>query len=480
LNNNYQTKMVPYQHQTEALIKMRGKLAFALLMAMRTGKTKVLLDDFGHLELAGEVKDLLVIAPAGVYRTWMKAMEDHLSDDLRTRIAVHVWSSAANGIKINQERESFLQKTSPRMLLMNVEALSAVVRAKDFCINFLRNPEHSMIAIDESTIIKTPGARRTKFINRTLAALAAYRRILSGLPTPRSPLDLYCQFQFLNPSILGYNSFYSFRARYAIMRNMIYGGRSVPIVVGYRDVEDLKRRIEPHSFRVEFRPKIPSTYTIREVALTEEQRKIYNEIKQFATTQLADGSHVTATIVIAQILRLHQALCGYTADEDGRHHEIPEQRTDELLELLEDYAGKAIIWCSYDYSINKVVEAIRKVYGQNSVARFWGGNVATREAEEQEFFNNPDCRFMVATPSAGGRGRTWSNADLVVYYSSTNNLEHRDQSEQRAQGLEKTRQVDYIDLIAPGTVETKILQALRAKINMAATINGDNYKEWLI
>jgi SNF2 family DNA or RNA helicase len=476
----YQTKVVPYQHQTEALIRMRDRHAFALLMAMRTGKSKVLLDDFGYLEWAGKVNDLLVIAPAGVYRTWLKQIEDHVSDDLRSRFTVHIWSSSANGVKVTKEREEFLGANGPRALLMNVEALSAVARAKDFCLKFLCDPERAMIAVDESTIIKTPNARRTKFINRTLAKLANYRRILSGLPTPRSPLDLYCQFEFLNPSILGFNSYYAFRARYAIMRDMMYGGRRVPIVVGYQNTEDLKRRIEPHSFRVEFRPKIPSTYTIREVSVTEEQKRIYNEIKTFATAKLEDGSHVTATIVIAQILRLHQVLCGYTMDETGRHHDIPERRTEELLELLEDYAGKAIIWCSYNYSINKVVDALRKEYGPASVARFWGGNVATREAEEKEFFDNPECRFMVATPAAGGRGRTWSNADLVLYYSSTDNLEHRDQSEQRAQGINKERQVDYIDLIVPGTVETKILKALRAKINMSSVINGDNYKEWLI
>jgi SNF2-related domain len=477
---NYQTKVEPYKHQSEALARMQGMQAFALLMAMRTGKTKVLLDDFGRLEYNKKVNDLLVIAPAGVYRTWVQAMTDHLSDDLRERIAIHVWSSAATGIKAEKERELFLLKRTPRVLLMNVEALSAVARAKNFCLQFLHEPKRAMIAVDESTIIKTPGARRTKFVNRVLASRGAYRRILSGLATPRSPLDLYCQFEFLDPSILGFHSFYTFRARYAILKNMLFGGRSVPIVVGYRDTEDLKRRIDPYSYRVEFRPQIPSTYTIREVTLTDEQKRIYADIKKFATTKLADGSHVTATIVIAQILRLHQVLCGYTRDETNVQHEIPERRTDELLTLLEDYNGKAIVWCSYDYSINKVCKALHKEYGPQAVARFWGGNVNTREAEEQEFFNNPTCRFMVATPSAGGRGRTWSNADLVIYYSSTDNLEHRDQSEQRAQGLDKMRQVDYIDLIAPGTVETKILQALRKKINMASVINGDNYKDWLI
>lgn len=479
---SYQTKRVPYEHQSEALKRLENREAFALLMAMRTGKTKVLLDDFGRLELDNKVKDLLVIAPAGVYRTWVTAIKDHVSDDLQKRLVLHVWKSSSKGIKEMRIRKAFLEVRAPRVLLMNVEALSVMkTNAREFCEQFLRAKDVAMIAVDESTIIKNHGNKRTKYINGVLQFKARYRRILSGLATPRDPLDLFSQFQFLDWKITGHQSFYSFRGRYAITQQKQFGGRrAVTIVVGFRDIDQLQKKIAPHSFRVEFRPKIPSTYTIREVALTEEQQRMYNEIKSYATTQIETGEHVTATIVIAQIMRLHQVLCGHVGDEQGGLHSVPEKRTEELMSLLEEYSGKAIIWCSYDHSVNKVVSALRAEYGERSVARFWGGNTATREAEEQEFFNNPECRFMVATPSAGGRGRTWSNADLVVYYSSTNNLEHRDQSEQRAQGLEKQRQVDYVDLIAPGTVEGKILQALRKKINMASAINGDNYKEWLI
>jgi SNF2 family DNA or RNA helicase len=139
-----------------------------------------------------------------------------------------------------------------------------------------------------------------------------------------------------------------------------------------------------------------------------------------------------------------------------------------------------VIWVSYNADVEKLTALLRKEYGTNSVARFWGGNNNTREEEEAQFKNKPECRFMIATPGAGGRGRTWDIADLVIYYSSTNNLEHRDQSEQRVQGVDKKRQVDYIDLITPGTIETKILNALRRKIDMATLINGDNWREWVV
>jgi SNF2 family DNA or RNA helicase len=87
---------------------------------------------------------------------------------------------------------------------------------------------------------------------------------------------------------------------------------------------------------------------------------------------------------------------------------------------------------------------------------------------------------MVATPGAGGRGRTWPQAELLVYYSNTDNLEHRDQSEERASGIGKVNKVTVVDLITRGTVEEKIVLNLRNKINMSAIITGDNYREWII
>jgi SNF2 domain-containing protein len=503
----YEPKLAPRDYQTDALAKMSGRVGFALLMAMRTGKTKTLLDDFGRLELAGEVSDLLVVAPKGVYRTWESEIEKHLSFDLLSRLRVARWQS---GKTVPPE---FLDDNStPRIFLVNVEAISAGVRARAAIDRFLLDgPNRAMVAIDESTIIKNQKAKRTKYAINSLRPRSKVRRILSGLPTPRSPLDIYHQFAFLDPvaalgipGLLGYGHWWEFRQRHAILRRFIIAGRAIDLIVGYRDVEEIQRRIEPHSYRVEFRPNIPSTYSIREVALTEEQTRIYRELKEFATARLTEeGENVTATMVMTQILRMHQVLCGHVPNEEGEVREIAENKTDELLELLADYKGKAVIWASYDNDIWKIAEALAKEYDESLilgydeegspkrsgkpplfpnryVARFWGGNDSTREEEERRFKTDPDCRFMVATPAAGGWGRTWDIADLVVYYSSTNNLEHREQSEQRVQGVGKEKQVDYVDLIAPGTIEKKILDALRKKMDLAATITGDEWREWIV
>jgi len=475
----YKSKREPRAKQAEALAKMKGRDAFALLMAMRTGKTKVLTDDWGRTIQENGSSNLLLIAPGGVYRTWPPEMQKDLPIDAE----FFLWESGKKTKAKELEKAFFMkERNKPRVLIINIEALSSIKEARELCLEFARQAPCSIV-IDESVIIKNPSAKRTKFINRELGPLAMRRRILSGLPTPRSPLDLYSQFEFLDWRILGFKSYYAFRARYAVMRSVDFGGRQVQIVVGYRNIDDLWEKIEPYSFRCRLEDCYdlpPSQYMIREVKMTEDQARLYKEMKAFATAQLSNESHISATIVIAQMLRLHQILCGHVMDEEGKVHEISENRTAELIELLDDYDGKAIIWCAYDHDVRKVSEKLKQHFGEGSVARFWGGNVATREDEERRFKNDPDCRFQVATASAGGRGRTWDCADLVIYYSSTNNLDHRSQSEERPKGVGKTKSIAYIDLMVPDTVETKIIQALREKINMAAMITGDNYQEWLI
>lgn len=482
----YQPAKPLWPAQAEALKLMRGREHFALFMAMRTGKSATVLADFGQLEREGKVGDLCVVAPAGVYKTWISAIGEHASFDLCRRMQIHVWKS---GSKAEKKARDFLNHHGARCLLMNVEALQINDSPARRVLEEFVGQRYCYLAVDESTIIKNWKAKRTKYFVNVVRPLAKYRRILSGLATPRSPLDIYTQMAFLDPKIFRFKNYRSFENHYAIKRRQQFGGRTFEIIVGYREGtnEEIASIIKPHSYRVQFRPKVPPTWSIREVEMTPEQKKAYVEIKQFATTQISATAHVTAPAVVAQIMRMHQVLCGHVMDEEGGEHLIPENKTQALLEELEDYDGKAIIWFTYVQDLERCRFKLEEEYSAGGyvkrngcTAAFYGGNESTREAEEQRFKTDPVCRFMLATAGAGGRGRTWSVADRVIYFSSSNDLEHREQSEQRSMGVEKDRGVDNVDLIVPGTVEEKILHALRAKINMAGTINGDTWKEWLV
>jgi len=467
---------------------MKDKNVFALLMAMRTGKTKCIIDDWGRMVLKNKVSDILVIGPMGALPPWVENLRDDLPDVIYQRTRVFSWSSGKSSQRsFVTACRTFMepQEGVPRVLLVNVEAISHVEDARTLCRTFLEQ-RRVMIVIDESVCIKNPKSICSKYIVDVLAPLSMYRRIMSGLVAPRSPLDLYQQFKFLDWRILGIESYWVFKKRYAILKK-IYpfskGNRGVEIVVGYRNVEELHRKIEKYSCRVRLEDVYdmpPSDYSFRDVELTDEQRKIYYAIKKDATAKLNEQAYVTANQVIVQLLRMHQVLCGHVMDENGSLHDIPEKRTSSLLDLLRDYDGKAVIWCSYVVDVNKVSAAISKEFGSESVAKFYGENAATREKEEVQFKTDPNCRFMIGTPDAGGKGRTWDVADLVIYYSSRNNLDHRAQSEERVKNVGKTRPIAYVDLRVPGTVDDKIIEALRKKIDMSAVIDGGNWNDWLI
>lgn len=497
----YVPALRPRAHQDEA---RRRRLArpsrpssgdvFAYLMDMGTGKSKVILDEFGERVYAKDkVQDLLIVAPAGCYSNWTvdrgpddpSEFRKQLPPEFYERLVWTTWSSGM-GAEGKRRMEAMLRCTDrPRALVMNVEALSSVKRAREAASAFLSSGR-AMFAIDESPRIKNHRAQRTKTILE-LGQDALARRIMTGLVTPRSPMDLYSQFEFLDWRILGFRSYFGYRARYAITRQMKVGGRDHPrnvrLIVGYKNVEELQDKIGPYSYRVLSEDCLdlpPQQYAMRDVELTDTQRRMYNEMREFATAKLDSEDYVTATMVLTQRLRLDQLLCGFVIDEEGKLHEVPEKRTDEMLELLGDYEGKAIIWTTHDYCVRKISRRLREEFGERSVAQFWGGNRSTRGEDERRFKSDPECRWMVATQSAGGVGNNWTVANLAVYFNNSDDLEHRMQSEKRPHRDGQTRPVLYADLVARGTIDERKIKNLRKKIDLAALISGEDYREWLI
>lgn len=475
----YTHKIPPYKHQSDALETSWNKDQFALLMEMGTGKTKVAIDTICRLYLDGKIKGALIIAPKGVYMNWVnKELPQHLSPDVE-KVLVVPWS----GAKTRKQREELdkIRKPGDRLniFVMNVEALSSGHDAINLAWDFLEAMECIMV-VDESTTIKNHSAKRTKAV-LNLGRRAKYRRIMTGMPVTRSPLDIYSQFEFLRPGLLGFSSFYTFRSRYAIVDIKHFGPRSVKVVTGYQNETDLQSRILPHSFRVlkdDCLDLPPKVYSSRIVELTSEQKRIYQSILENATAELETKDHVTATEVIVQLLRLHQVICGHVVDESGVTHDLPENRTKALCEIIEESEGSMIIWCSYRHDIKKVIKAIEPYGG---AVEYHGGVDEEGRAMAIRKFQDGEARFFVATQHTGGYGLTLTTARNVVYYSNTHNLELRAQSEDRAHRIgQKASSVLYTDLLCEGTVDEKIIQSLRNKIDLATAVTGDKYKEWLI
>ena len=130
--------------------------------------------------------------------------------------------------------------------------------------------------------------------------------------------------------------------------------------------------------------------------------------------------------------------------------------------------------------VNQIIKAIIEKYGPESVVDYYG---LTPQDERQDnirkFQSDPDCRFIVGTPSTGGYGITLTAANTVIYYSNGYDLEKRLQSEDRAHRIGQKKNVTYIDIIAEKTVDEKIVKALRDKINIASEVMGEELKAWI-
>ena len=474
----YKFKTKPYKHQLTALEKSWNKETYAYFMEMGTGKTKVLIDNAAMLYDKGKVDGVLIIAPKGVVKTWYEQeIPTHLPDHIE-KVSV-LWQ--ANITKTQQEKldELFEPESVLHILVMNVEAFSTT-KGTEFAHKFI-SCHNTLMVIDESTTIKNPSAKRTKNILK-LSIETKYRRIMTGSPVTKNPLDLYSQCYFLDPFHLEHESYYSFRMRYAIMNTLHVRGRSIQVVNGFKNLGELSERLKPFSYRVlkEDCLDLPEkNWTKRQITLTPDQRKLYIQMKQTALAHL--NGKVTSTVtVLTQLMRLHQITCGHFTADDGTTQPIDNNRLNELMNVISEMEGKAIIWAHYQYDITSIIREIVKVHGPGSVVDYYG---LTPQEERQDnirkFQGDPRCRFLVGTPSTGGYGITLTAANTVIYYSNGYDLEKRLQSEDRAHRIGQKKNVTYVDINAEDTVDEKIVKSLRKKVNIASEVLGEDLKSWI-
>ena len=475
---NYKFKTKPYAHQLTALEKSWNKENFAYFMEMGTGKTKVLIDNLAMLYDKGKVDGALIIAPKGVVKTWYEQeLPTHLPNHIDNTTVL--WQS--NITKSQQEKLNSILENEMllHVLVMNVEALSTE-KGVNFARKFI-NSHKTLMAIDESTTIKTPTARRTKNII-LLGKQAKYKRIMTGSPITKNPLDLYTQCEFLDPWLLDFTSYYAFRNRYAEMKTMHLRGRSIQVVSEFKNLGELSETVKNFSYRVLKEDCLdlpPKNFIKRYITLTPAQKKIYEQMKKAAMAVL-NGKVTTTMTVLTQLMRLHQITCGHFTADDGSVQEVESNRLNELMSILEETEGKAIIWANYQRDVAQIIEHIEKKYGKESIVDYYGLTPQEdRQDNIRKFQNDSNCRFLIGTPQTGGYGITLTQANTVIYYSNGYDLEKRLQSEDRAHRIGQKKTVTYVDLICEDTVDEKIVKALRDKINIASEVMGEELKDWI-
>ena len=478
----------PFKHQIDAVSACHNTDMdkFAYLMEMGTGKTLTALVDLVLLNQRDMVDYAVVLAPKSVYRNWMKEINTFLSGEFDYKVNTWDPSLVDPYTKEYLGTDAFFLKALKHKLhifLMNIEALSTPKGTK-YLTHLLgrRIPDKMMMIVDESTTIKTHTAKRTKTLLK-MSEKIGYKRILTGTPITKSPLDIFSQFAFLDKNILGKN-YYAFRARYAkIISRPTSGGRHFPLITGYQRLDELEKKIYTHAFRVKKEECVdlpPKIYQKRFIAMSEKQLVAYESLRRNAMFIFNDET-TTSVNRLSQIVKLHQVCCGFTINDQGETHALPTKRYEELFNLLDEVSGKVIIWATYRHNIQTITAKLKEKHGDTSTAAFYGDTENQVRMDLVKNFQDEghDLTYLVANPKTGGYGITLTASHTVVYFSNNYDLEIRLQSEDRAHRIGQKNKVTYVDFVCKGTVDEKILLALKNKVDIASQVMGDDLKTWI-
>jgi len=472
----YPYKTKPYEHQKNALQESAEKTQWAYFMEMGTGKTKVTIDNISFLYFQRKITAALIIAPKSVYTVWETEIETHMPDILKKKIYRWNLDKPKDYFSLNESKDL-------KIFLINVEALSTK-RGFDACVNYLTKNTSNFVVLDESTTIKNKSAKRTKNI-LGLRKLSYIRRILTGSPITKSPLDLYTQCQFLSPELLGFSSYLAFRNRYAEMTDIPVGsGRYISVPKYYKRLEELEDKLKKFATRIrkdqclDLKPKIRQK---RVIELEGDSKKIYEKLRTSALA-IVEDSTISFSNKLTEIIKLHQVCNGFTKDDDGLILQLHKSKLNALEEILEETDGKVIIWANYLYNIHEIKDFLINKYGPDSTVSIFGEvSVENRKKAVDRIQKDPKTKFLVGNPTTGGFGLTLTACNTVIYYSNNYNLEVRMQSEDRAHRMGQKGSVVYIDIVARNTLDEAIMKALTNKGKIAAkTLGEEDLKSWLL
>lgn len=459
-------KTRPRDYQRKILDYFWGSDKGALFAEMGTGKSKVAVDMAAAAYEVGRIDTALVISPASLKSNWVEQLSDHCPCEYESFVV-------DLGVpKIKERFDKFL--SGPRVLrfvMVGVESMSVSKKAADIVKSLVEN-SRCFVVVDESHSIKNPRATRTKsIINLTKGAVMKWA--MTGTSISNGIEDLYSQFAFLDPGIIGVGSFEAFKARYTVR-----GGFEGKRIVGYRNIPELMGLIKPWTMELKKKdvlPELPDKiYERREIELTGAQKQLYKSVKEKGLADLrgigADFQFVMRSILEVS-LALQQITGGFLSniDDERVRHVTPilewkdNPKILALLEIIEGMNGSVIVWAKYVEEIRSIISALSAVYGPDSVVAYYGAvNQAQRDENKKRFLLG-ESRFFVGNPITGGSGLTLNVSSTVVYFSNSFRMVDRLQSEDRNHRIGQKNPVTYIDLVAKGTIDVSILSALKRK-----------------
>lgn len=531
------------RHQAEEYAVHKDDTGFALFWEPGLGKSKELLDVAAHLFLQGKIKGMLVVAPNAVYRNW-------ITQEIPKHLAVPYAAMAFNTKKSLKEEGQlkhalFLDpdEHADRFKILcisydNVRLERGFLLAYQFLTIYT-----GMMVADESSAIADHDTLQTKNVKK-LGQLARYRWIADGTPVADGPFLIHSQIEFIWPEFwknCGVKSYGAFKNQFGEFElDYGKGGKQFKKRVAYRRLDYLQKLIKTVSSRllkedsgVELPPKM---YTIHTFELTDEQRRVYDSVRDDFQAELASGAYLEAPLAIVRLARLMQITSGFVTAEDeviehpvevgagppgpptlkwnphGEQLTLPytaeniaqgiaefvddaevkpvkieksvvdimppkdNPRLQLLLYLIGQRRRKIIVWCRFRREVEMICEAL----GDQCV-RYDGSTKQKHRQDILDRFRDPNdrARILVANINAISQGVTLTIAKTMIYYSNSFSLRMRLQSEDRFHRIGQEDPVEIIDLAAEDTVDPYIIQSLRDKYDIAAKVTGDKLREWI-
>ena len=458
--------MKPFAHQEKAIKEAIYNLTtcrfHALFMEIGTGKSKTIIDIAQEMYTRGLIDAVIISAPKSLVGTWREQHSIHAYDSK----FIAFDSSKSKSTKWQDEFYYIMNSDMLPYFFINTEAFQTMPKILTQSLNdFLIIKPNVLLVIDESSDIKSPNANRSKNLTK-FGIRCRYRMISTGTEITNSVLDLYQQFEFLNPGFWGFKSFYFFKNYYAILEERyLSGGRTFKEIIGFRKLNELQDRIKPYISRarkadcLDLPKKI---YANMPVKMEGESARIYKEMKNNLISMLDDGTIISVSNKIGLFMKFRQ-IVGGTLAEKGIIDSHP-SKLQALVGEIEDSSEQAIIWCCFREEIDLLMDSFGKI-----AVRFDG---ATMEKDRQlavEEFVLGKKRLFIANPAVAGQGINLQSCHLQYWYSLPTSAKQLEQAEGRNHRAGQTETCVYKKILCENTVDYRIAQILEEKKDIMST-----------
>lgn len=453
-------KATLYEHQQRAydfaLDTLEQGKGLAILADMGTGKSLMTIAITGTLAQEKGVKRMLVVCPKSIVGVW----EEEFRKFANYRYALTVLDGT-----ISKKKTAFSYMTGEALQVIVVNYESAWRLEKE-----ITKWKPDLIVCDESSKIKNPGTSQSKAMHR-LGKLTKYNIILTGTPITNNPLDIFSQYKFLDEDILG-GSYYLFRNRYAV-----FGGYQNHQIIGYRHLAELVEKVHEIAYRIKIEDAVdlpPFIDETRTIKLEPKAQSIYTQIERDCYAALSADAEVTARNVLTQLLRLSQCTGGYIRDDvSGVAQAVSTAKLDALEDIIDtcqDEGKKVVVFARFVPEI----EAIERLLKKKDIGYALIYGATTDRADQvKKFQEDEDCRVFIGQLQTTGMGLTLTAASVAVFYSLDFSYANYEQSRARIHRIGQKEKCLYIHLVCKGTVDERIMNALKHKGDVAKLMVDD-------